>query len=644
MNDNFTSPLQESPSSQNEQLTYTSQEEPLYVMTVELEKGKSESIKIYSDSKPDELAYDFCKLHNLDFSSLSYLTTQIKKLFESIPPTSPSVLSNSLRPNQECIIEVDEEDNQTSDQRGVNSIKAHSRSNSNNVMYNTDNNLNKEMNKGIINEKINNNEKFSLSEEKSEQQIQDLDDNVSEQSNENIKKESNKQTHSNTNNNNSTYNNVFTWKGQQQSSLFSYQDFYSRFKQNLVEKNQKGLNQYSQFSENTNNNTGNNFYLNNNNNRSKSTYSKRSDNSKSHLKYNLNSKMTIAKNEEMLINFFKNCSKLDEIYQNKINDASLFSKHLSPKEPEIITNEQQSFNSTSKNITNLNTIKENTTGIFYFSNTKSNNTSAQNININNNNNNQYSFYNTSASKLKNPTLSKSLNSFNPSMTRSDNCGVRLYKEGMAIKEKVNNKISSLKQEILSKDESEYTYYPITNHISQRQIRKKMSQNNTNSNSTNTSSNRYSKNNRSSRNKSSDNKKYSSRKYKISNTNSSHTKNKIYNIPLPYSARKKINSQDKKKESNKLSEKELVYKRKKEDTFRKIFNILDSDKDLTINLLTMDTKGIPITIYNIIRPIINEIKYKNQDIKQNEFIDGCMKLFNEISFNDKRALLNFGAKI
>ena len=144
--------------------------------------------------------------------------------------------------------------------------------------------------------------------------------------------------------------------------------------------------------------------------------------------------------------------------------------------------------------------------------------------------------------------------------------------------------------------------------------------------------------------SSDNKKYSSRKYKISNTNYSHTKNKIYNIPLPYSARKKINSQDKKKESNKLSEKELVYKRKKEDTFRKIFNILDSDKDLTINLLTMDTKGIPITIYNIIRPIINEIKYKNQDIKQNEFIDGCMKLFNEISFNDKRALLNFGAKI
>ena len=44
-------------------------EEPVYVMTVELEKGKSENIKIYSNSKPEELAYEFCKKNNLDFSS-----------------------------------------------------------------------------------------------------------------------------------------------------------------------------------------------------------------------------------------------------------------------------------------------------------------------------------------------------------------------------------------------------------------------------------------------------------------------------------------------------------------------------------------------------------------------------------------------
>ena len=64
-------------------------------MTVELEKGKSENIKIYRDSKPDELAFDFCKLHNLDFSSLTYLTTQIKKLFETIQQGTNSIINNN---------------------------------------------------------------------------------------------------------------------------------------------------------------------------------------------------------------------------------------------------------------------------------------------------------------------------------------------------------------------------------------------------------------------------------------------------------------------------------------------------------------------------------------------------------------------
>ena len=60
-------------------------EDPIYVMTVELEKGKSETIKIFQNSKPEFLAYEFCKKHNLDFNSLSYLTNQIKELLETIP-------------------------------------------------------------------------------------------------------------------------------------------------------------------------------------------------------------------------------------------------------------------------------------------------------------------------------------------------------------------------------------------------------------------------------------------------------------------------------------------------------------------------------------------------------------------------------
>lgn len=111
-----------------ENVRLLSNEEPLYVMTVELEKGKSENIKIYRDSKPDELAFDFCKLHNLDFSSLTYLTTQIKKLFETIQQGTNSIINNNQ--SNECIIEEDEEENQTNEQR-MSSQKGNSIDNSN---------------------------------------------------------------------------------------------------------------------------------------------------------------------------------------------------------------------------------------------------------------------------------------------------------------------------------------------------------------------------------------------------------------------------------------------------------------------------------------------------------------------------------
>ncbi len=53
-------------------------------MTVELEKGKSENI-IFSNSKPEELSYEFFKRNNLDFSSLSYLTNETVNLVKEIP-------------------------------------------------------------------------------------------------------------------------------------------------------------------------------------------------------------------------------------------------------------------------------------------------------------------------------------------------------------------------------------------------------------------------------------------------------------------------------------------------------------------------------------------------------------------------------
>jgi len=54
--------------------------EPIYVMTLELEKGNPDKIEIYPDSDPEKLAVYFCKRHNLDYNGLDYLKQKIKNL------------------------------------------------------------------------------------------------------------------------------------------------------------------------------------------------------------------------------------------------------------------------------------------------------------------------------------------------------------------------------------------------------------------------------------------------------------------------------------------------------------------------------------------------------------------------------------
>lgn len=56
------------------------QEEPIYIMTIELEKGKSDHLKVYKDTNPEQLSYEFCHKNNLDYNSLNYLNNQIKEL------------------------------------------------------------------------------------------------------------------------------------------------------------------------------------------------------------------------------------------------------------------------------------------------------------------------------------------------------------------------------------------------------------------------------------------------------------------------------------------------------------------------------------------------------------------------------------
>ena len=78
------------PSTQNS----TQTDEPIYILTIELEQGKTTELKIYINSIPEELSYDFCHQHNLDYHSLNYLTEQIKILI-----TDHKTKQNSLEAN-----------------------------------------------------------------------------------------------------------------------------------------------------------------------------------------------------------------------------------------------------------------------------------------------------------------------------------------------------------------------------------------------------------------------------------------------------------------------------------------------------------------------------------------------------------------
>ena len=48
-------------------------------LSIELGDKKKQLLNIFLDSKPEQLAYDFCLQNNLDFDSMQNLTEEIKK-------------------------------------------------------------------------------------------------------------------------------------------------------------------------------------------------------------------------------------------------------------------------------------------------------------------------------------------------------------------------------------------------------------------------------------------------------------------------------------------------------------------------------------------------------------------------------------
>ena len=87
----------------NEEEQNQEQKKALLTLAIELGDKKKQLLNIYLDSKPEQLAYDFCLQNNLDFDSMQNLTEEIK-----------NALSNYKNdPNQNLKNQISEEAEQT---------------------------------------------------------------------------------------------------------------------------------------------------------------------------------------------------------------------------------------------------------------------------------------------------------------------------------------------------------------------------------------------------------------------------------------------------------------------------------------------------------------------------------------------------
>ncbi len=75
----------------------------LMTLAIDLGENIKKYLKIYSDTKPEELAYNFCYVNQLDYNSLNQLTEQIRKIIKNNKnsPKKESIEKNNFSNNDD---------------------------------------------------------------------------------------------------------------------------------------------------------------------------------------------------------------------------------------------------------------------------------------------------------------------------------------------------------------------------------------------------------------------------------------------------------------------------------------------------------------------------------------------------------------
>lgn len=79
-------------------------------------------------------------------------------------------------------------------------------------------------------------------------------------------------------------------------------------------------------------------------------------------------------------------------------------------------------------------------------------------------------------------------------------------------------------------------------------------------------------------------------------------------------------------------------------FKRLFNLLNKDGDNVISGFNINLRKLPPTILNVLDPIIKELKQDEETLNESEFVKACEHLYEMLSFNEKRILIDFNKKI
>ena len=88
-----------------------------------------------------------------------------------------------------------------------------------------------------------------------------------------------------------------------------------------------------------------------------------------------------------------------------------------------------------------------------------------------------------------------------------------------------------------------------------------------------------------------------------------------------------------------NETDRIYNEKKIDSFKYIFELLDSDEDGKISAVYLNRKALGKTIDEIISPIIEQIIQQRTVIEESDFIQAMEVLFSAIGMGDRMEILN-----